>query len=279
MPRGRGRAVSVTCQCIFFVEWEIHVQVAPLDRPLPPGEGWGEGLATTSASSISSQPLSGGIPGPSRVDLASSRVDLASSRMSKIDSGGGFRHSRVVPRHSRGSKRSSRGCKIDSRGCNGYSRGCSGCSRMSTDVRECPRILANVHGSSRMSTDPRGCPRMFADVHGSSRMSGDLRECQLRKLIGVERLVTRRCERSERLAINRRTGPPRAARTERALVPASADYHRTIVIRTHADRLEPKRLTGRRRLAAAALPNGESKVWPPQTSAKRLMPATSTAVR
>src|SRR5229473_5935901 len=57
MPRGRGRAVSVTCQCIFFVEWEIHVQVTPLDRPLPPGEGWGEGPPATSDSSISSQPL------------------------------------------------------------------------------------------------------------------------------------------------------------------------------------------------------------------------------
>jgi len=34
----------VTCQCIFFVEWEIHVQVTPLDRPLPPGEGRGEVL-------------------------------------------------------------------------------------------------------------------------------------------------------------------------------------------------------------------------------------------
>ena len=37
-----------TSQCIFFVEWEIHVQVTPLDRPLPPGEGWGEGLPATS---------------------------------------------------------------------------------------------------------------------------------------------------------------------------------------------------------------------------------------
>src|SRR5258708_38664060 len=57
MPRGRGRAVSVTCQCIFFVEGQIHVQVTPLDRPLPAGEGWGEGLPATSVSSISSQPL------------------------------------------------------------------------------------------------------------------------------------------------------------------------------------------------------------------------------
>src|SRR5258708_2761477 len=56
-PGGRGRAVSVTCQCIFFVEWEIHVQVTPLDRPLPPGEGWGEGLPATSVSPISSHPL------------------------------------------------------------------------------------------------------------------------------------------------------------------------------------------------------------------------------
>src|SRR5258708_13058942 len=80
-PRGRGRAVSVTCQCIFFVEWEnqgvtcqcvffvewkIHVQVTPLDRPLPAGEGWGEGLPSTSVSSISSHPLSeGGCPGGS----------------------------------------------------------------------------------------------------------------------------------------------------------------------------------------------------------------------
>src|SRR5258708_5613353 len=30
-------------------------QVTPLDRPLPPGEGWGEGLPATSDSSISSQ--------------------------------------------------------------------------------------------------------------------------------------------------------------------------------------------------------------------------------
>src|SRR5260221_11565304 len=60
MPRGRGRAVSVTCQCIFFVEWEIHVQVTPLNRPLPPGEGWGEGLPATSDSPISSHPLSRG---------------------------------------------------------------------------------------------------------------------------------------------------------------------------------------------------------------------------
>src|SRR5260370_24402223 len=57
-PRGRGRAVSVTCQCIFFVEWENHVQVTPLDRPLPPGEGRGEGLPATSVNSISSHPLS-----------------------------------------------------------------------------------------------------------------------------------------------------------------------------------------------------------------------------
>src|SRR5258708_4345287 len=49
-PGGRGRAVRVTCQCIFFVEWEIHVQVTPLNRPLPPGEGWGEGLPATSDS-------------------------------------------------------------------------------------------------------------------------------------------------------------------------------------------------------------------------------------
>ncbi len=47
----------VTCQRIFFVEWEIHVQVAPLDRPLPPGEGWGEGLPATYDKSISSHPL------------------------------------------------------------------------------------------------------------------------------------------------------------------------------------------------------------------------------
>ena len=47
----------MTCQCIFFVEWEIHVQVTPLDRPLPPGERWGEGLPATSVSSISSHPL------------------------------------------------------------------------------------------------------------------------------------------------------------------------------------------------------------------------------
>src|SRR6266446_645781 len=59
-PRGRGRAVSVTCQCIFFVEWEIDAQVTPLDRPLPPGEGRGEGLPATSVSSISSHPLSEG---------------------------------------------------------------------------------------------------------------------------------------------------------------------------------------------------------------------------
>src|SRR5258708_3522322 len=56
-PRGKGRAVSVTCQCIFFVEWENHVQVTPLNRPLPPGEGWGEGLPPTSGSSTSSQPM------------------------------------------------------------------------------------------------------------------------------------------------------------------------------------------------------------------------------
>src|SRR5258708_24516016 len=63
-PRGRGRAVSVTCQCIFFVEWENHVQVTPLNRPLPPGEGWGEGLPATSVRSISSHPLSEGWVGP-----------------------------------------------------------------------------------------------------------------------------------------------------------------------------------------------------------------------
>src|SRR5258708_34986931 len=44
---------------MFFVEWEIHVQVAPLDRPLPPGEGWGEGLPATSVGSISSHRLRG----------------------------------------------------------------------------------------------------------------------------------------------------------------------------------------------------------------------------
>ncbi len=33
------------------------MQVTPLNRPLPPGEGWGEGPAT-SDSSISSHPLS-----------------------------------------------------------------------------------------------------------------------------------------------------------------------------------------------------------------------------
>src|SRR5258708_5331432 len=53
-PRGRGRARGVTCQCIFFVEWEIHVKFRALDRPLPPGEGWGEGPPATSVSSISS---------------------------------------------------------------------------------------------------------------------------------------------------------------------------------------------------------------------------------
>src|SRR5258708_1504868 len=58
-PRGRGRAISVTCPCIFFVEWEIHVQVTPLDRPLPPGEGWGEGPPAMSDRSISSHRLSG----------------------------------------------------------------------------------------------------------------------------------------------------------------------------------------------------------------------------
>src|SRR5258708_30814445 len=36
---------------------ELHVQVTPLDRPLPPGEGWGEGLPATSVRSISSHPL------------------------------------------------------------------------------------------------------------------------------------------------------------------------------------------------------------------------------
>src|SRR5258708_38478844 len=35
-------------------------QVTPLDRPLPPGEGWGEGLPATPESLVSSQPLSGG---------------------------------------------------------------------------------------------------------------------------------------------------------------------------------------------------------------------------
>src|SRR5258707_1098351 len=34
----------------------MHVQVTPLDRPLPPGEGRGEGLPTMSDSSISSHP-------------------------------------------------------------------------------------------------------------------------------------------------------------------------------------------------------------------------------
>src|SRR5258708_6835816 len=63
-PRGRGRAVSVTCQCIFFVEWENHVQVTPLNRPLPPGEGWGEGLPATSVRSSSSHPRSEGWVGP-----------------------------------------------------------------------------------------------------------------------------------------------------------------------------------------------------------------------
>src|SRR5258708_23401288 len=58
MSRGRGRAVSMISQCIFFVEWEIQMQVTPLDRPLRAGEGWGEGLPATSVSSISSQPLS-----------------------------------------------------------------------------------------------------------------------------------------------------------------------------------------------------------------------------
>ena len=38
---------------------EMHVQVTPLHRPLPPGEGRGEGLAATSDSSISSRPLKG----------------------------------------------------------------------------------------------------------------------------------------------------------------------------------------------------------------------------
>src|SRR5258708_1341244 len=39
---------------------KMHGQVTPPDRPLPPGEGWGEGLPATSESSISSRPLSDG---------------------------------------------------------------------------------------------------------------------------------------------------------------------------------------------------------------------------
>src|SRR5258708_35474653 len=62
-PRGRGRAVSVTCQCIFFVEGEIDAQVTPLDRPLPAGEGWGEGLPAPAMRSICSQPLRGSVLG------------------------------------------------------------------------------------------------------------------------------------------------------------------------------------------------------------------------
>src|SRR5258708_38974306 len=42
---------------MFFVGGERHGQVTPLDRPLPLGEGRGEGLPATSVSSISSHPL------------------------------------------------------------------------------------------------------------------------------------------------------------------------------------------------------------------------------
>src|SRR5713226_1852934 len=56
---GRPADRAIRSQSAVRSAKEMHVQVTPLHRPLPPGEGRGEGLPATSDSSISSHPSDG----------------------------------------------------------------------------------------------------------------------------------------------------------------------------------------------------------------------------
>ena len=73
----------------------------PLNRPLPPGEGRGEGLPATSDGSISSHPLSvggglGGGEGSKRSAAGCGWCRYASGLFRKLE-----RSDRLLPRHGR----------------------------------------------------------------------------------------------------------------------------------------------------------------------------------
>src|SRR5258708_28121838 len=63
-PGGRGRLSGVTCTCISHSTKKMHGQVTLTARPLPRGEGRGEGLPAMSDRAISSHPLRANLKAP-----------------------------------------------------------------------------------------------------------------------------------------------------------------------------------------------------------------------